>query len=92
MEATADPLVDAVVVYGLLNSMAVIIANTETLLARWDVLSRQPETATPMLDRTAAHARIVADALEDLVRSLPSTTGKTLDELASLSGSQGRTF
>jgi hypothetical protein len=61
-----------VVVLGLLNSMAVIVANTETLLAGWEALCADGDAAREMLERVDAHARLVADALEVVARDVPS--------------------
>lgn len=62
---------EPVVILGLLNSMAVIIANTETLLAGWDGVSSDGDSARAMLERVGAHARLVTDALEVAVRDIP---------------------
>jgi hypothetical protein len=68
-EAGYAPL-EPVVVLGLLNSMAVIVANTETLLDRWDGRSAD-DTARAMLERVNAHARVVTDALEVAAHGFP---------------------
>ena len=62
---------EPVVILGLLNSMAVVVANAETLLAGWDGFSTDGELARAMLERISAHARVVADALELAARELP---------------------
>jgi hypothetical protein len=64
---------EPVVILGLLNSMAVVIANAETLLSSWDALSSEGETARVMLQRLAAHARVVTDALELAAREVSPT-------------------
>jgi len=64
---------EPVVILGLLNSMAVVVAATETLLASWDTLSEDGDTARLMLERVAAHARVVTDALELAARDVPPT-------------------
>jgi len=69
-DATA---LEPVVILGLLNSMAVVVAATETLLGSWDTLSNDGDTARLMLERVAAHARVVSDALELAAREVPPT-------------------
>ena len=64
---------EPVVVLGLLNSMSVIVANTETMLGSWDSLAADGESGRMMLERIAAHARVVADALELAAREVPPT-------------------
>ena len=64
---------EPVVVLGLLNSMSVIVANTETLLGSWDSLGADGEAGRMMLERIAAHARVVTDALELAAREVPPT-------------------
>ena len=64
---------EPVVILGLLNSMSVVLANTETLLGNWDALSEDGESARIMLERVSAHARVVTDALELAARELPPT-------------------
>jgi len=64
---------EPVVILGLLNSMAVVVAATETLLASWDTLATDGDTARLMLERVAAHARVVTDALELAARDVPPT-------------------
>src|SRR5438046_2037481 len=64
---------EPVVILGLLNSMSVVLANTETLLGNWDSLSEDGESARVMLERVSAHARVVTDALELAARELPPT-------------------
>src|SRR5438270_767320 len=64
---------DPVVILGLLTSMAVVVAATETLLGSWDTLSNDGDTARLMLERVAAHARVVSDALELAAREVPPT-------------------
>jgi hypothetical protein len=61
---------EPVVILGLLNSMAVIVANAETLLNSGD-LSADGELSRQMLERISAHARVVTDALELAVRDIP---------------------
>jgi hypothetical protein len=68
----AEPTaLEPVVILGLLNSMAVVVAATETLLGSWDTLSNDGDTARLMLERVAAHARVVTDALELAVKDVP---------------------
>src|SRR4051794_36050737 len=64
---------EPVVILGLLNSMSVVLANTETLLGNWNALSEDGESARIMLERVSAHARVVTDALELAARELPPT-------------------
>ena len=66
-------VLEPVVILGLLNSMAVVVAATETLLGSWDTLSNDGDTARLMLERVAAHARVVSDALELAAREVPPT-------------------
>jgi len=67
----ADGALEPVVILGLLNSMAVVVAATETLLGHWDSLAQDEETARLLLERIAAHARVVTDALELAARDVP---------------------
>ena len=67
----ADGALEPVVILGLLNSMAVVVAATETLLGHWDTLAKDEETARLLLERIAAHARVVTDALEAAARDVP---------------------
>ena len=67
----ADGALEPVVILGLLNSMAVVVAATETLLGHWDTLAKDEETARLLLERIAAHARVVTDALELAARDVP---------------------
>ncbi len=69
-QAESPPL-EPVVILGLLNSMSVVLANTETLLTTWDELCKDGESARVMLERISAHARMVTDALEVAARELP---------------------
>ena len=69
-DATA---LEPVVILGLLNSMSVIVANTETLLGSWDALCQDAESGRMMLERIGAHARVVTDALELAAREVPPT-------------------
>ena len=62
---------EPIVILGLLNSMAVIVANVETLISGWDALCTDGQTARQMLDRISAHARVVTDALELAARDIP---------------------
>jgi len=66
---------EPVVILGLLNSMSVVVANTETLLGSWDALCQDGdgESARRMLERISAHARVVSDALELAAREVPPT-------------------
>jgi hypothetical protein len=74
MAGQADGIaLEPVVILGLLNSMAVVVANTETLLSSWDALSSDGDTARAMLQRLAAHARVVTDALELAAREVSPT-------------------
>jgi len=66
-----DTYLEPVVILGLLNSMAVIVANTETLLGAWEGLSADGDLARKMLERINAHAQVVTDALELAVREIP---------------------
>jgi hypothetical protein len=61
---------EPVVILGLLNSMAVVVGNAETLLNIGD-LCAEPELSRQMLERISAHARVVTDALELAVRDIP---------------------
>ncbi|MBV8305106.1 MAG: hypothetical protein JOZ04_12915, partial [Acidimicrobiia bacterium] len=49
----------------------VVVAATETLLGHWDSLAQDEETARLLLERIAAHARVVTDALELAARDVP---------------------
>ena len=62
---------EPIVILGLLNSMAVVVANAETLITGWDALCDAGQTARQMLDRISAHARVVTDALELAARDIP---------------------
>ena len=62
---------EPIVILGLLNSMAVIVANVETLISGWGGLCADGQTARQMLDRISAHARVVTDALELAAREVP---------------------
>ena len=62
---------EPVVILGLLNSMAVVVANTETLLGGWEALCKDADSARAMLERIGAHAQVVTDALELAVREIP---------------------
>jgi len=62
---------EPIVILGLLNSMAVVVANAETLIAGWDALCADGQAARQMLDRISAHARVVTDALELAARDIP---------------------
>jgi hypothetical protein len=73
---------EPVVILGLLNSMAVVVAATETLLGSWDTLSNDGETARLMLERVAAHARVVTDALELAVRDVPPNVIEAMERPA----------
>jgi hypothetical protein len=64
---------EPVVILGLLNSMSVIVANTETLLGSWESLCQDGESGRVMLERISAHARVVTDALELAAREVPPT-------------------
>ena len=66
-----DTYLEPVVILGLLNSMAVIVANTETLLGGWEALCADGDSARAMLERISAHARVVTDALDLAVREIP---------------------
>ena len=66
-----DTYLEPVVILELLNSMAVIVANTETLLGGWEGLSADGDSARKMLERINAHAQVVTDALELAVREIP---------------------
>lgn len=70
-QADSTAALDPVVMLGLLNSMAVIVGNTETLLANWDDLCADPVEGRAMLERINAHARVITDALELAVREIP---------------------
>jgi len=78
-DATA---LEPVVILGLLNSMAVVVAATETLLGSWDTLSNDGDTARLMLERVAAHARVVSDALELAAREVPPTMIEAMERPA----------
>ena len=69
-----ETALEPVVILGLLNSMAVVLAATETLLANWDTLSADGDTARHLLERVAAHARVVTDALELAALDVPPST------------------
>jgi hypothetical protein len=73
---------EPVVILGLLNSMAVVVAATETLLGSWDTLSKDGDTARLMLERVAAHARVVTDALELAVRDVPPNVIEAMERPA----------
>ncbi|GEM_PF-4554121 len=82
MTTTADPAsgpapLEPVVVLGLLNSMAVVIANVETVLAS-DACADDAE-ARSLLERALAHARITSDALGHAVRAMPPELAAALD-------------
>jgi len=70
---TDQAALEPVVILGLLNSMAVVVAATETLLGNWETLSEDGDTARLMLERIAAHARVVTDALELAARDVSPT-------------------
>ena len=70
-QADSAPL-EPVVILGLLNSMAVIVANTETLLADWEALCADGDSARRMLGRISAHACVVTEALECAARDVPA--------------------
>ena len=77
-----ETALEPVVILGLLNSMAVVVAATETLLGNWETLSKDGDTARLMLDRIAAHARVVTDALELAARDVPPTVLEAMDRSA----------
>jgi hypothetical protein len=62
---------EPVVILGLLNSMAVIVAGTETILSNWDSMCADGDSARLLLDRISAHAQVVTDALEVAARGIP---------------------
>jgi len=73
---------EPVVILGLLNSMAVVVAATETLLENWEGLCNDSDTARLMLERVAAHARVVTDALELAARDVPPTVLEAMERPA----------
>ena len=62
---------EPVVILGLLNSMAVIVGGTETLLSNWDAMCSDGESGRLLLERISAHAQVITDALELAVREIP---------------------
>ena len=62
---------EPVVILGLLNSMAVIVGGTETLLSNWDAMRSDGESGRVLLERMSAHAQVITDALELAVREIP---------------------
>ncbi len=70
-QADSSTSLEPIVILGMLNSMAVIVANVETLLGNWKALCDDGEAAKAMLERIDAHAQVVTDALELAVREIP---------------------
>ena len=69
---------EPVVILGLLNSMAVIVGGTETLLSGWEGMAEDRESARLLLERIMAHAQVVTDALELAVREVPPSVLEAL--------------
>jgi len=69
---------EPVVLLGLMNSMAVVIANLETVVCgRAERLD--DASARVLLERALAHAHITSDALAQAVHDMPPSVAAALD-------------
>jgi len=70
---------EPVVLLGLMNSMAVVIANIETVVSA-GAEHLDDASARVLLERALAHARITSDALAQAVHDMPPSVAAALDD------------